>query len=265
MKKNAKTLVVKIVAVVLILAFLGSMSISAFATDTSAEKREAERLWKSFLEATAVIETDEQYKPILDVADRKAHAHVAGSDFESGTGASRDVFVNMTAYERFLWYFTYVRPYGMVMVGDYQTYCSSLENWNSKTLGDLYYLIESYGNEEMLSAYRALMEWDYDYFLAHGAVYCFMEGKNSNELKRSAGVLTSVSAKPSADESVSSDEQENDAVPTDGAKQTKSQTAWGNVAILVKENAFSISLLLVLAGVGAAALIYRKRREARME
>lgn len=73
---------------------------------TDEMRAEADSLWNAFLEKVSAIETDSQYASILKVIQDTAEFN-AGY-YETATGRSKDEYLNMSAYEQFLWYSTYV-------------------------------------------------------------------------------------------------------------------------------------------------------------
>ena len=142
---------------------------------------EADELWNTFLLAVAPVATDREYATILDVSENMKFSYAWNEVYEKATGESKDNFVNMPPFEKFLWLSTYMEPYNAITSGSYQTYCSSLTKWFNYGLMSSYGMIKNHGSAEMLTAYETLMEWQYNHFLASGSVYNFMTGKTAPE------------------------------------------------------------------------------------
>lgn len=146
---------------------------------TDEMRAEADSLWNAFLEKVSVIETDSQYASILKITQDTAEFN-AGY-YETATGRSKDEYLNMSAYEQFLWYSTYVLPVNGTSASGYSTYLSSVDKWNSNVVGVPYNWFTTYGTQEMADSYRALMEWDYAFLMQTGSVYNFITGQTSAE------------------------------------------------------------------------------------
>ena len=90
-----------------------------FIVDTGNE--EADKLWSAFLDSVSIIETDSKYSQILKIVQDTA-------DFNAGyyaniTNRSKDEYLEMTPFEQFLWYSTYILPVNAITSSDYDTYC----------------------------------------------------------------------------------------------------------------------------------------------
>lgn len=224
---------------------------TTFESDTGNE--EANALWSAFLDKVSVIETDSKYSQVLkiisDTADFDANY------YEEATGNSKDEYLDMTPYEQFLWYSTYIVAVDAITASDYDTYCGSLAKWNSNAVGNVYNMLDMFGTHEMAEAYRELMEWDYEYFTEHGAVMNFITGKTSFD-NENLDVLSSEDAdgnngEPTKEEIEELIEEEN--------KDTD-KGIWTNTINLIKDNAITITILLILVGVTICVIVYRKRK-----
>lgn len=224
----------------------------AFVADTGNE--EADALWNAFLDSVSVIETDNKYSQILKVVQDTADFN-AGY-YEKATNKSKDEYLQMTPFEQFLWYSTYILPINAITSSDYDTYCGTVAKWNANAVGIPYNWLTTYGTQEMADAYRALMEWDYKYFTEHGAVMNFITGKSSIEENNDLDVLSSEDANGNDDDPTKEEieklmEEENG--DTD-------KGIWGNTISLIKDNAITIAVLLILVGATIGVVIYRKRK-----
>lgn len=224
-----------------------------FIVDTGNE--EADKLWSAFLDSVSIIETDSKYSQILKIVQDTA-------DFNAGyyaniTNRSKDEYLEMTPFEQFLWYSTYILPVNAITSSDYDTYCGTVAKWNANAVGIPYNWLTTYGTSEMADAYRALMEWDYKYFTEHGAVMNFITGKTSLE-NDDLDVLTTEDANgndgdPTKEEIEELMEEEEKATEED-------KGIWGDTVSLIKDNAITIAILLILVGATIGVVIYRKRK-----
>lgn len=217
-----------------------------FIADTG--NKEADELWGAFLDSVSIIETDSKYSQILKIVQDTA-------DFNAGyyanvTNRSKDEYLEMTPFEQFLWYSSYILPVNAITSSDYDTYCGTVAKWNANAVGIPYNWLTTYGTSEMADAYRALMEWDYKYFTEHGAVMNFITGKTSLE-NDDLDVLTT------------EDANGNDGDPTkEEIKELKEENKgiWGDAVSLIKDNAITIAILLIFVGATIGVVIYRKRK-----
>lgn len=142
-------------------------------------KEEAKELWSDFLESVSVIETDNKYAPVLKVY--KDTADFRAGYYEKVTGNSKSEYLDMSTFEQFLWYSTYIFPVNATTASGYETYFGSLAKWNSNVAGNDYNLLKNQGATEQAQAYRTLMEWQYNFFLQTGSMYNFITEKTSVE------------------------------------------------------------------------------------
>ncbi|MBD5403031.1 hypothetical protein HDR58_09620 [bacterium] len=224
---------------------------------------EADRLWEAFLEAVAPIENDNTYSPILQVIQNTSEFY-AGY-YESATGNSKDEYLDMTTFEQFLWYSTYILPVNAINSGDYNTYCSTVDNWNTYAVYQPHYMLSTYGTTEMADAYRALMEWDYQYFIEHGTVINFLSGNasltddqdNQDIIPSSEEVPEKVQTEQPAEKEVieSSVKEE-----SRGEEKKEEKGIWDKTIAGIKNSVLTIVILLILSGATIAVIVYRKSK-----
>ncbi len=223
-----------------------------FIVDTGNE--EADELWSAFLDSVSVIETDSKYSQILKIVQDTA-------DFNAGyyaniTNRSKDEYLEMTPFEQFLWYSTYILPVNAITSSDYDTYCGTVAKWNANAVGIPYNWLTTYGTSEMADAYRALMEWDYKYFTEHGAVMNFITGKTSLE-NDDLDVLTTEDANGNDGDPTKEEIEE---LMEEEKATEEDKGIWGDTVSLIKDNAITLAILLILVGATIGVVIYRKRK-----
>lgn len=223
-----------------------------FIVDTGND--EADELWGAFLDSVSIIETDSKYSQILKIVQDTA-------DFNAGyyaniTNRSKDEYLEMTPFEQFLWYSTYILPVNAITSSDYDTYCGTVAKWNANAVGIPYNWLTTYGTSEMADAYRALMEWDYKYFTEHGAVMNFITGKTSLE-NDDLDVLTTEDANGNDGDPTKEEIEE---LMEEEKATEEDKGIWGDTVSLIKDNAITIAILLILVGATIGVVIYRKRK-----
>lgn len=161
----------------------------------------------------------------------------------------------MTLFEQFLWTSTYLLPVGSITSSSYETYCGSIDKWNAHSVDMPYRWLTTYGTQEMADAYRALMEWDYNYFIENGAVMNFITGKTSLENKD----LNIVSKDNPNGNGGDPSQEEIDKI-RDEIMGEEDKSIEGNAKNFIKDNMVIIVLLLILIGVTVGVIIYCKRK-----
>lgn len=228
-----------------------------YVADTDNE--EANAVWNAFLGAIAPIETDSRYSSILKTT--KSTAAFDAKYYEKATGNSADEYLNMTPFEQFLWYATYVDPVNAITAGDYDYNCGSVENWLAHGVSVSYNLLKTFASAEMLEAYEELMVWDYNYFLETGSVYNFLTGKGSNEENPvvdvpDPGDVTTEPVEP--EEPVV--EPSAPAQPSEPVEPEEEGGIWDDTKDAIKDNMITIAILVILAGALVGIIVYRKKK-----
>ena len=196
--------------------------------DINIADAEANRLWNEFLAAVSPLEAGE-YSQILKIVSDTAGFNA--KYYETITKRSKDEYLNMTDFEKFLWYAT---------------------KWNANTVGIPQKWFKTYGTSEMADTYKALMEWDYNFYLKNGGVMNFITGRTSLE-NEELEVLSSEDGNGN-DTDINEEEVEN------LLKQEEEQGIWSGTAKLIKENVITLIILLILIGATVAVVVYRKRK-----
>lgn len=232
-----------------------SASNSSYVANTG--DKEADALWSTFIEKVSVIETDSRYSQILEIVHNAADFNA--NYYAKATKKSKDEYLKMSPYEQFLWYSTYILPVDSISSGDYETYCSTVDKWNSNTVGLPYHWLTTYGTEEMADAYKKLMEWDYNYFVKNGQVMNFMTGKQSNETSR-VDIQATSSPSDNEQEVLQKNIKKEIKEDKDNKEKTDNKDIWGKTKELVRDHAATIIVLLLLVGATIVVIVYRKRK-----
>lgn len=220
--------------------------------------KEADDLWEAFLNAVAPIESNSEYSVILELTQETAPFY--SGYYENATGRDKEEYINMTPFEQFLWYATYILPFNAINASDYDTYCGSVAKWLTYSVDTPYDTLSTHGTSEMADAYRALMEWDYYYFIENGTIMNFMTGNTSLEHSSVEVVPTAEPAGEPAEPQESENYPEESQVREESPEDDGEKGIWDGVIQGIKDNAFSIAILIVLLGAVTAVVIYRKHK-----
>ena len=211
----------------------------------NADDAEGDRLWNDFVSAVSVAKNNEQFDTLFvfyDYSDAKY--------YEQTTNKPQEDYVNMTPYERMLWKSTYIRPANVLTSQDYDYYRGSLENWNAHTVNVEQSIFDEWGTKEMADAYKALMEWQYNYFVKTGAVYNFIEGKNSNDYK--VATVTEEEAEQFVQDDLEQAKKDLEGGLTENDTQKVPKKTGGAITVI---------LLLIIAGAAVCAVIVYKKKQ----
>ena len=232
---------------------------------------EADKVWNTFLESVAILETDSKYETVMKFYETTKNNY-ARNYVKVCEGKTEDDYLKMTPFERFLWYSTYVTPVMTTTYGDYDSNFGSIGKWNSSVVGQAYHLLKNQRATEQAEAYKTLMEWQYNYFIANGSMYNFITGKSSIEENSKLEKVSPDSAngkdKDPSKEDIQSlleetgiSKEEIQSLIDEEKNSTKADKGiWSDTVTLIKGNAFTIVILLILVGATIGVIIYRKRK-----
>lgn len=216
-------------------------------TDSSSDNKqvdesveEGKRLWENFIKQVTVIKYGQSYKAVLDIlgGDTKSR------QFETYAKISQADYSNMSSYEKFLWYSTYVGPLELVRSGDYNTYYSSIDAWNKYTIVSFKNVLKDFGTAEMGQAYQELMEWNYYYYKKNNTLYRFMD-------EMPIEIAPEETIMPENNEDIDEGSQ-------DTTKE--SEGIWDGVVESVKKDYFTIILLIIALIATGVFMVYKKMK-----
>lgn len=220
------------------------------------DNAEADLVWNTFLDSVSALEADSKYAAILKAYEDTKEIN-ARYYAQTGEGRTEEEYLNMTPFERFLWYATYVTPVTATTSSDYNAYFGTIDKWNSNVIGSEYNLLKTQGAVEQAEAYKTLMVWQYNYFMANGAMYNFMTGKTSIEENNPETVSPEST---NGNDTTLSGEETQSITDEESESAKEEQGIWDNTIGLIKDNVITIIVLLILAGATIGVVIYRKRK-----
>lgn len=209
---------------------------------------EADKMFNDFMNDVSFIKEDEKWNSFLKVYEVYTETTTINfaQDYADTTGGKKEDFVNMSSFDKFIYYETYIRMAKYLDLGDWERYYGSKDNFYQNVLG---LTLTSMRNTEIDStvvedAYKKLMDWQYQYIQEHKSPYNFIGGKNYTDTKKIINGNLSNSSENNASK------EENDI----------EQGIWSGMKNAVADNVVSIIIALVLAGGVGALMFYRKRR-----
>ena len=224
------------------------------------DNAEADEAWNTFMDSVSVLETDDKYAAILKFYETTKDVYARNYEKVVASGKAED-YLNMTSFEKFVWYTTYVTPVMATTYSDYDTYFGTVDKWNSNVVGEAFNLLKNQKATEQAEAYKTLMEWQYNYFKENASIYNFMTGQSSKEENSTLETVSPDSANGNdgdpTDEEIQSLIDEENKSNKDAEKE---KGIWSDTADLIKGNAFTIAILLILVGATIGVIIYRKRK-----
>ena len=232
---------------------------------------EADKVWNTFLESVAILETDSKYEVVMKFYETTKN-NFARNYVKVCEDKTEDDYLKMTPFERFLWYSTYVTSVLSTTYANYDTYFSSLGKWNSNVVGGAYHLLKNQRATEQAEAYKTLMEWQYNYFIANGSMYNFITGKSSIEENSKLEKVSPDSAngkdKDPSKEDIQSlleetgiSKEEIQSLIEEEKNSTKADNGTSNDTVShIKGNAFMITILLILVAATIGVIVYRKSK-----
>lgn len=152
---------------------------------SNASKNQSEdEAFQEFLDKVSFTENDETWNDFatgyLGLFNDEAQSRA--DDFVNVVkNATEEDWFNMSQYDRFVYYESYVRIQKYINLGNWEKYFSSKEAFHNKITSPVVELMN--GTEEgdttvVSDAYLKLMDWQYDYVQEHKAAFDFITGKD---------------------------------------------------------------------------------------
>ncbi len=196
---------------------------------------EADKLWRSFRLSLIAAKDDPNFESIINTVNSR-ESQIA-SDYEIITGNDKSEYINMNIVTKFALYSAYVSPASYSLSGDFDTYFGSLDKFESYTVGTTYNMLKQLEDTNVEQTYRALMQWQYQYFSEHGLMYDFLENSAYNE-----------------DEFIIKQEIQPE------VKEVKKKGIWDDTIDAIKKHIVSICICLVLLLILLGIKLYKKHK-----
>lgn len=234
---------------------------------------EAQALLQSLLDEVAKQEKNELFQKALNSVwsvDSTSEQHW----YEVYCYGDASEWDDFTSLEKMLWYELYVEPCMKLQAGRYDKYLASINLWHSNVTKSTYDGFVRAKAQGVADAYLAFMDWQYNYIVETGTVFNVMTGKTLSD----ARFQDSVDAEPAPDEVAGGDTVEviEDLTPdeTEDPKETvapvedteepvdeqEEKGIWDDTISKLKDNIFTIGLIIVSCGALLVMFIIRKRK-----
>lgn len=232
-------------------------SVDADLNISAEQYAEAKALWVDFIQKTAPLKEKEEngeaetcyllwFVDFYDDADASSYFMVTGRD--------REEYLNMSLYERCLWYHTYIFP-KQCYHAEYD-----LSKWNAHTINTPYTSLKKHGSDEMAEAYKKLMEWQYYYTKEHGEFFSFVDVFGLDTEIDVTEETTATSAEASEETIAEITTAAPDVTEATEATTEAETSMWDGFFNALKDNIFSICLGVVLVIAIIIFIVYTKKK-----
>lgn len=227
----------------------------------SVENLSADEAFQQFLDSVSFIENDDiwnakgtGYLGILFSDDARDMAE----DFVKVVkNSTEEDYFNMSQYERFIYYESYVRIQKYINLGNWERYFSSKEAFNQRITSPVVKIMDSTehnatgsDSHKVSDAYLKLMDWQYNYVQEHKAAFDFITGKD---------YIESGGEKADLEQEKKDKEKKQKAEKKELQEAQKEAGIWDDTKNKFAENILIILVILGLTG-GIAYITYQKRK-----
>ena len=227
----------------------------------SGENLSADEAFQQFLDSVSFIENDDiwnakgtGYLGILFSDDARDMAE----DFVKVVkNSTEEDYFNMSQYERFIYYESYVRIQKYINLGNWERYFSSKEAFNQRITSPVVKIMDSTehnatgsDSHKVSDAYLKLMDWQYNYVQEHKAAFDFITGKD---------YIESGGEKADLEQEKKDKEKKQKAEKKELQEAQKEAGIWDDTKNKFAENILIILVILGLTG-GIAYITYQKRK-----
>lgn len=222
----------------------------------TASNEGAEKVYKNFLEATAFIAEDINWKNnLLQSYELFPHEERYASYVEGGT---EEEYLSMSLYDRFVWSETYLKFAWAVNSGNFDNYYGSEENFASHITNDVVNMMKGApDNEGVIEAYLALANWQYQYVKANGVPFNFI---NNRSYLDEIGEITEteIESKKSEEELSEAAKELLEDADDKTKEEVKEKGIWDDTFDALADNIVTVVIILVLCI--AVIFVVRKRK-----
>lgn len=224
-------------------------------TNTS-KTQSADEAFQEFLDSVSFVKNDETWNTYGSGFLGKLFndkARTRADDFVNVVkNATEEDWFNMSQYDRFVYYESYVRIQKYINLGNWEKYFSSREKFHNEITSPVVELMNgTEGDSTVVSdAYLKLMDWQYDYVQEHKAAFDFITGKD---------YIESGGSKADLKQEQKDKEAKKEAEKNEIEQAQKEAGIWDDTK---EKMANDIILILVIAvlGCGIGYIAYRKKK-----
>lgn len=224
-------------------------------TNTS-KTQSADEAFQEFLDSVSFVKNDETWNTYGSGFLGKLFndkARTRADDFVNVVkNATEEDWFNMSQYDRFVYYESYVRIQKYINLGNWEKYFSSREKFHNEITSPVVELMNgTEGDSTVVSdAYLKLMDWQYDYVQEHKAAFDFITGKDYIENGGSKADLKQEQKDKEAKKEAEKKEIE---------QAQKEAGIWDDTKEKVANDIILI-LVIAILGCGIGYIAYRKKK-----
>ena len=216
--------------------------------------KEADAVFRKFMDDVGYIASDEMWESALLIQYDLFSSRYAEWYEEYVDGGTKDEFLEMSLFDRFVWAETYLRFAWAVNTGDVSTYFGSEENFKSHITSNVTNMMENADDYETVeNAYLTLAQWQYEYVQETGVPFNFINNRS---------YLEEVGEAPETESEISSDEQELEEAANelleDSDEETKN-SVWDDTLNMLSKNLLTICIAIILC-VAVAIVVWKKKK-----
>jgi len=232
---------------------------------TEVQNTDADSVYSDFLSVIEGIDQNKQFAPLFQ--HYKNIEATCADRYAKYCGFNRDDWFNFTPMEQFLWYELYVNIVTFTQLGTYDSDFSTIEQFRSNVASSAYSILNNICKApEQAAAFRAITDWQYEYFMEHGEIYNFFTGKTDvQENPQITPVVPSAEVVKEATQAEKQDEQALKDVQREVRQEAQPSVTvkpgiWDSTVAGIKSSWIAILVLIVLVGGVAVIIIIRKRK-----
>lgn len=155
----------------------------------SVENLSADKVFQQFLDSVSFIENDETWNAYgtgyLGILFSDNAVDMAEDFVKVVKNSTEEDYFNMSQYERFIYYESYVRIQKYINLGNWERYFSTKEAFNQRITSPVVKIMNATehnatgsDSHKVSDAYLKLMDWQYNYVQEHKAAFDFITGKD---------------------------------------------------------------------------------------
>lgn len=144
------------------------------------ENTEADAVYQKFLNAVSFIKDDSTWEWTLkqfgeNSVNRKTYSKWYENAVSDG---SEEEYFSLTPYEQFLWTETYTKFAGKMSENNYDYYFGTVDNFKQNFVNIATGVYSGNNKDAVISAYKELALWQYDYIVKNGEPYNFINKRS---------------------------------------------------------------------------------------
>lgn len=234
--------------------------------DASFNEADAEKVYKEFYDDVKYIKDDKEWESSLLIQYKMFESDYAGWYEKYVEGGTKEEFLSMSLFDRFIWSETYLTFAWAVNTGDVNTYFGNDKNFKTHITDNVVNIIRNAKEHEKVeNAYLKLAKWQYEYIKKNGVPFNFINNKTYlDEVNKTDDVKSEEMAE---NEEISKDDKKeiseaanqllNDA-DSKTKEEVKKKGIWDDLLGLLVSNIVTILIILVLLVI-VIIVIWRRR------